>query len=49
MKMNKRSLSDAELVRRLLDSPWERGLREANNSNLKWWLCTGLVSRSATS
>lgn len=45
---NKRFLSDSEMVRRLLDSPWERGIREASSSNLKWWLCTGLVSRAST-
>ena len=46
MKINKRYLSDEEMVRNLQDTPWERGVRETGTSNLKWWLCTGLVSRS---
>ena len=44
MKKTKSYLTDAQLVRRLLDSPWEQLKRESMRSELKFWLCTDLVA-----
>ena len=43
MKKTKGYLSDAQLVRKLLESPWEQLKRDSMRSELKFWLCTDLV------
>ena len=47
MKNRKHYMTDEELVRVLLDTPWEKGKRESMRSDFKFWLSPGLVTRSA--